>query len=108
MKRFLYRTLVWGARALLVLILLLVLFYVEEDWRGARDWVACQRELAAKGETLDLRQLAPPGKPEDDLSKVPIFAEMYQQYQNYEKKQKFDGNISIYHFKDGDWVWPSP
>jgi hypothetical protein len=61
-----------------VLVVLPALFYGEEDWRGARDWAACQKELAAKGESLDLRVLAPPGKPEDDLSKAPIFAPLYQ------------------------------
>jgi hypothetical protein len=61
------------------LFILFVLLYLEEDWRGARDWAACQKELQAKGEILDLRRLAPPGRPEDDLSKVSIFAEIYQQ-----------------------------
>jgi len=79
MKRFLRKTLIWLARVVAVLIVFLIIFYAEEDWRGARDWAACQKELQAKGETLDLRQLAPPGKPEDDLSKVPIFAELYQE-----------------------------
>jgi hypothetical protein len=76
MKRFFRKAAIWLARIAVVLIVLLVVFYAEEDWRGARDWAACQKELEAKGETLDLRQLVPPGKPEDDLSKVPIFAEM--------------------------------
>ncbi len=37
------------------------------------------KELQARGEILDLRQLAPPGDLKDDLSKVPIFAEVYRQ-----------------------------
>jgi hypothetical protein len=69
----------WFAIGVFLLVLLIVLFYIEEDWRGARAWAACQKELQAKGEILDLRQLAPPGKPKDNLSKVPIFAEIYQQ-----------------------------
>src|ERR1700677_4075982 len=80
MKRFFRKALIWLAKGFAVLIVLLLIFYAEEDWRGARDWAACQKELQAKGKTLDLRQLAPPGKPEDDLSKVPIFAELYQDY----------------------------
>jgi hypothetical protein len=79
MKRFLRKTLVWLIRAAAVLVVFVIIFYAEEDWRGASDWTACQKELQAKGETLDLRQLIPPGKPEDDLSKVPIFAELYQE-----------------------------
>jgi hypothetical protein len=78
MKRLIRKALLWLAALVAVLAILLVLFYAEEDWRGARDWAACQRELAAKGETLDLRQLAPPGKPEDDLSKLQLFAIAYQ------------------------------
>jgi len=78
MKRFFRKTLVSLARFALALIVLLLIFYGEEDWRGARDWATCQRELATKGESLDLRQLAPPGKPEDDLSKAPIYSPVYQ------------------------------
>lgn len=87
MKRFFRKAAVWLARIAAVLIVLLILFYAEEDWRGARDWAACQKELQAKGETLDLRQLVPPGKPEDDLSKAPIFAPLYQ--------KKIDENAPI-------------
>ena len=60
---------------LVVMVVILIVFYLEEDWRGARDWAKCQRDLAARGEVLDLRTLAPPGDPKDDLSKVPIYAE---------------------------------
>jgi hypothetical protein len=79
MKRFFRKALIWLARVAAILIVLIILFYAEEDWRGARDWATCQKELQAKGEILDLRQLVPPGKPEDDLSKVPIFAEEYRE-----------------------------
>ncbi|HUB67687.1 MAG TPA: hypothetical protein VL981_09405 [Candidatus Methylacidiphilales bacterium] len=79
MKRFLRKTPIWLARAVAVIIVLLIAFYAEEDWRGAHNWAVCQKELQAKGESLDLRQLIPPGKPEDDLSKVPIFAELYRE-----------------------------
>lgn len=78
MKRFFGKALRWGAILLATLLVLLLAFYAEEDWRGARDWAACQKELAAKGETLDLRQLVPPGNPADDLSKVPIFTVFYK------------------------------
>ena len=60
-----------------VVVVLLVLLYLGEDWRGAWDWARCQKDLAARGESLDLRTLVPPGDPKDDLSKVPIFAEVY-------------------------------
>jgi hypothetical protein len=96
MKRFLRQVLLWIAGIVATLLVLLLIFYAEENWRGARDWAACQKELQAKGETLDLRQLAPPGKPEDDLSKVPIFAEMYQAEREYQKTKKFRDDLRIY------------
>jgi hypothetical protein len=77
MKRLLRKALRWLAVILITLIALLLAFYAEEDWRGAHDWAACQRDLAAKGETLDLRQLVPLGNPAADLSKVPIFAPLF-------------------------------
>ncbi len=78
MKRFLRQAGKWALILFAALVLLLILVHIEEDWRGAHDWAAAQKELEAKGESLDLRQLVPPGKPEDDLSKVPIFAEQYK------------------------------
>ena len=78
MKHFFRKALIWLAQITAILIVLLIIFYAEEDWRGAHDWDACQKELQTKGETLDLQQLAPAGKPESDLTKVPIFAELLQ------------------------------
>jgi hypothetical protein len=80
-----------------VAAILLIISYLEEDWRGTRDWTKGQKELQAKGEILDLLQLAPPGKPEDDLSKVPIFAEIYENFAHpdAQKPTRLD-HISIY------------
>src|ERR1700761_2186348 len=61
--------------AISIVPLLIVSLYFEENWRGARDWAACQRELEAKGETIELQKLLPPQNPKNDLSKVPIFEE---------------------------------
>ena len=47
------------------LVLLVVLFYVEEDWRGKRAWEQCKAELEAKGETLDWNAYIPPPVPDD-------------------------------------------
>lgn len=46
------------------LVTLLLAFYAKGDW------IAYLRDLAARGDTLDLRQLVSPGEPEDALSKV--------------------------------------
>ena len=69
----------WTAIAVGVLAILIILAYWEEDWRGAHDWAATKKELLGKGEVLDLRDVCPPGRPKDDLSKIPIFAEVYAQ-----------------------------
>jgi hypothetical protein len=99
MKRFFRKSIIWLICIAAVLAVGLALFYAEEDWRGMQDWTKCQRSLAAQGETLDLRQLIPPGKPEDDLSKVPIFAELYQANPDYPHDHQFEWYA--YH-------WPHP
>ena len=43
MKRFFRKALIGLAKTAAVLIVLLVIFYAEEDWRGARNWAACQK-----------------------------------------------------------------
>jgi hypothetical protein len=68
----------YGIVILVAALVFIILFYIEEDRRGEHDWAICQSGLVAKGEILDLCQLAPPGKPEDDLSKAPIFAPLYE------------------------------
>ncbi len=60
---------------LLALLLLLAAVYLEENWRGARAWAACERELSAKGETLAWRAFIPPPFPDDNrnLAMAPFF-----------------------------------
>ena len=60
---------------------LIVLFYVEEGWRGKRAWTALQRELAARGEKLDLASATPPPVPDDqNLAMAHVMARLL----NYE------------------------
>jgi len=47
------------------LLLLAVLFYAEEDWRGWRAWENCKHELEAKGAVLDWNKLIPPPVPDE-------------------------------------------
>ncbi len=47
------------AFALAVLITLTVLVLAFEGWRARRAWLACQQELAARGEKLDWASVAP-------------------------------------------------
>ena len=47
---------------------------MEENWRGAYAWTACERELSAKGETLDWQRFVPPPIPdEQNLAMAPLF-----------------------------------
>jgi len=53
---------------------LIVLFYVEEDWRGARAWAATKAEWEARGESFDYARLIPPAVPDNEnLAMLPIF-----------------------------------
>src|SRR5271170_7283424 len=54
--------------------LLLVVFYVEEDWRGARIWAETKAGWEAKGENLDYSHFIPPPIPDDqNLGAIPLF-----------------------------------
>lgn len=64
--------------AVAALATLIVLFYAEEDWRGARAWAAAKRDLQAKGESLELRDFIPPPVPDDqNLAMAPLFVRMF-------------------------------
>ncbi len=64
------------AFALAVLITLTVLVLAFEGWRARRAWLACQQELAARGEKLDWASVAPAPAPEDQnfLAAPPLAA----------------------------------
>lgn len=75
LRRILHR-LLFVAAALTTLI---VLFYAEEDWRGARAWAAVKRDLHARGESLDFRDLIPAPVPDDqNLAMAPLFTRLFQ------------------------------
>ena len=65
----------WGfLKLILWTVTLIVLFYVEEDWRGARAWAATKAAWEAKGESLDPAKFVPPPIPDDEnLAALPIF-----------------------------------
>jgi hypothetical protein len=61
------------------LVLLVALFYAEEDWRGKRAWEKCKRELEAKGVVLDWEKFIPPPVPKDqNFFKAPKMTEWFQ------------------------------
>jgi hypothetical protein len=65
----------WGfLKFVLWTITLIIFFYVEEDWRGARAWAATKAEWEAKGESFDYTKFIPPPIPDDqNLAAIPIF-----------------------------------
>src|ERR1700749_1310395 len=53
---------------------LILLFYAEENWRGARAWAATKAAWEAKGESFDYTKLIPPSVPDsENLAALPLF-----------------------------------
>jgi tetrahydromethanopterin S-methyltransferase subunit F len=67
----------WGfLKFILWAVTLLILLYVEEDWRGARAWAATKAKWEAKGESLDYsgnRFIPPPISDSKNLAAIPLF-----------------------------------
>ena len=62
-----------------LLALAIALFYAEENWRGARTFATAQKDLEAKGETLDWHRFIPPPIPDDEnLAMAPLFVREFQ------------------------------
>ncbi len=60
------------------LILLLCLFYLEEDWRGNRAWDHFQKTWTAQGEHFDFAHFVPPPVPDaQNFALTPIVASAY-------------------------------
>lgn len=79
MKTVLRRFTRWLVFTVAALITLTVLFYAEEDWRGARALAAAKRELQDRGEPLDLSDFFPPPMPDDqNLAMAPLFVRLFQ------------------------------
>ncbi|HSY17200.1 MAG TPA: hypothetical protein VK815_02660 [Candidatus Acidoferrales bacterium] len=61
-----------------VVLLLVAVFYLEEDWRGKRAWEQCKSELEAKGEAVDWKAYIPPPVPDDqNFFKAPHMADWF-------------------------------
>ena len=75
LARWFWRLFRWGLIALAILVALVAALIIEENWRGKRDWNACQRAAAARGEHFDWSFLVPASVPDDqNFLKAPIFA----------------------------------
>ncbi len=83
-------------KAAILIALLIVLFYAEEDWRGAHEWAQFKREWAAKGENLESATLIPPAVPDDkNFAMAPIVVSSYTAYLDERGRQRkpYDSNI---------------
>jgi hypothetical protein len=61
--------------AVACLVTLFVLFHVEENWRGERDWNTYKRALQTRGEKLDWASYIPPRVPdEQNFAMTPFLA----------------------------------
>ena len=68
----------WGLVAVAGLAAVVVVFYLEEDWRGASAWKSYKLQLAARGEITDRSQLVPPTVPDDqNLASTPFLAPLF-------------------------------
>lgn len=68
---------VFWAPVCIVLALVLV-FYLEEDWRGKRAWERCKSDLKAKGELVDWKDYIPPPVPDNqNFFKAPHMADWF-------------------------------
>jgi len=65
----------WGfLKFVLAVIALVILLYVEEDWRGAHNWAVTKAKWEAQGETFDYAKFIPPPIPDDlNLAALPLF-----------------------------------
>ena len=65
----------WGfLKFVLGVVALVILFYVEEDWRGARAWTVTKSKWEAKGESFDYNKFIPPSVADDqNLAAIPLF-----------------------------------
>ena len=65
----------WGfLKFVLGVIALIILLYVEEDWRGAHAWAVTKAKWEAKGEKFDYSKFIPPPVPdEQNLAAISLF-----------------------------------
>jgi hypothetical protein len=56
------------------LVVLVIFFYVEEDWRAAHEWAALKAKWEAKGVSFDRQAYTPAAVPdEQNLAAIPLF-----------------------------------
>lgn len=90
---------------IVALLTLIALFCVEENIRGQAAWKRHLRELAAKGDTLDILKVAPPAIPDaQNLAAAPLFAElMTATHQDQTRLSRTLKNLFPQGAATGDW-----
>ena len=64
---------------LLGLVLIVGLFFAEENWRGQWAWNSYKRAMAARGEPLELSAFVPPKVPDDkNFAMTPLLAPLFE------------------------------
>jgi hypothetical protein len=77
-RLFTWCALKWLLRAGAALMILIALFYLEENWRGKHAWGNYKHEWEAKGEKFDFASFIPPPVPDDqNFALTPIVASGY-------------------------------
>jgi hypothetical protein len=65
----------WGfLKFILWSVTIIVFLYVEEDWRGARNWAATKTKWEVRGVSFDFNTYLPPPVPDDqNFAAIPLF-----------------------------------
>lgn len=113
-----WRWLKRGLFAVAVLITLVAVAVVFENWRGAREWQRVRDELRAKGEPLSFAELIPPMPPNDEnFASIPLFEGLFDKstdpktgkpvWQAKEKERRLPNWLGMLreHGDRGRW-WP--
>jgi len=60
---------------ILAVVVVVIFFYIEEDWRGADNWAVTKAKWEAKGESFDFNKFIPPPVPDNqNLAAIPLFS----------------------------------
>jgi hypothetical protein len=93
---FRWRNLRYVLLVLTGVILLIILFYIEEDFRGWWGWHKFKHESEAKGERFDLASTIPPPVPDDqNFALTPVVASSYEGYLDKNGEQITPNNTNV-------------
>lgn len=68
----------WLIRVVIALVVLVLAFYGEENWRGKHAWEKYRHDREAKGDRFDRAAIVPPPVPDaENFAATPVFAELF-------------------------------